>query len=291
MRPYAVGMAPEPFASSFANAVAGFGAGLLVAAAAGWWATRVLTRRARQAEGRARAAEHLAEIGSMTGGLAHEIKNPLSTIAMNTQLLAEAIDEVEGVDSQEAGRLVRRAGTLKREVERLGDILNDFLEFAGEMRLSPSRHDLNQVVEELADFFLPQAESQGVRLRVELATEPAWVEIDSTRLKQAILNLMINATQALASADAEIAKELMLRVRPLPREGAIELHVPDTGPGITEETAERIFRPYFTTKAGGSGLGLPTSRRIIQASGGELSFTSEAGRGSDFVIALPLGPS
>ncbi len=227
----------------------------------------------------------------MTGGLAHEIKNPLSTIAMNTQLLAEAIDELEGVDAQEAGRLVRRAGTLKREVERLGDILNDFLEFAGEMRLSPSRQDLNRVVEELSDFFLPQAESQGVRLRVELAPDPAWVEIDAPRTKQAILNLMINATQAMAAGESEASKELMLRVRPSPREGVIELHVTDTGPCITQETAERIFHPYFTTKAGGTGLGLPTSRRIIQASGGELSFNSELGRGSDFVIKLVPGSS
>ena len=159
--------------------MAGFGAGLLVSAAASWWATRVLTRRARQAEGRARAAEHLAEIGSMTGGLAHEIKNPLSTIGMNAQLLAEAVDDLPSVDEQARGRLVRRAGTLKREVERLGDILSDFLDFAGELRLSPTRVDLNRLVEELADFFLPQAESRGVRLRVELAGEPAWVHVDA----------------------------------------------------------------------------------------------------------------
>ena len=280
----------EGWGSPLTNALAGFGAGLLVAAGAGWWATRVLMRRARQAEGRARAAEHLAEIGSMTGGLAHEIKNPLSTIAMNTQLLAEAVDELDGLDEHDRGRLVRRAATLKREVERLGEILADFLEFAGEMRLSPARTDLNRLVEELADFFLPQAESQGVRLRVELAPEPAWAEVDATRLKQAVLNLMINATQAMASAaqdtPQDAPKELMLRVRERPRDGRLEVHVTDTGPGISPDTAERIFHPYFTTKAGGSGLGLPTSRRIIQASGGELSFESEVGRGTDFVIAL-----
>ena len=280
-------MAFDAWANSLTNAVAGFGAGLLLAAGAGWWATRVLTRRARQAEGRARAAEHLAEIGSMTGGLAHEIKNPLSTIAMNAQLLTEAVEDVPGLEEQDRGRLSRRAGTLKREVERLGDILSDFLEFAGELRLHPTRIDLNHLVGELADFFLPQAESQGVRLRVELSPQPAWSSIDATRLKQAVLNLMINATQAMAAAPTEAPRELMLRVRRRPRDELLEIHVIDTGPGMSSETAERIFHPYFTTKAGGSGLGLPTSRRIIQASGGELTFESEVGRGTDFVITLP----
>jgi signal transduction histidine kinase len=280
-------MASEPWGTALTNTMAGFGAGLLVAAGAGWWATRVLTRRARQAEGRARAAEHLAEIGAMTGGLAHEIKNPLSTIGMNAQLLAEAAEELPHVDEQQRGRLVRRAGTLKREVERLGDILSDFLDFAGELRLAPARVDLNRLVEELADFFLPQAESKGVRLRVELSPEPAWANVDAPRLKQAVLNLMLNAVQAMAVSPEGTPKELMLRVRHHLRDGRVEIHVTDTGPGMDAETAERIFHPYFTTKAGGTGLGLPTSRRIIQASGGEMRFTSEVGRGTDFAISLP----
>lgn len=282
-------MSVEAWGTPFTNMLAGFGAGLLVAAGAGWWATRVLMRRARQAEGRARAAEHLAEIGSMTGGLAHEIKNPLSTIGMNAQLLAEAVSDLPSVDEQQRGRLVRRAGTLKREVERLGDILSDFLDFAGELRLSPTRVDVNRLVEELADFFLPQAESRGVRIRVELAGEPAWVSGDAPRLKQAVLNLMLNATQAMAEVSGTLPKELMLRVRRRPRDGWIEVHVTDTGPGMPDDTADRVFHPYFTTKQGGTGLGLPTSRRIIQASGGVLSFTSEEGRGTDFVIELPAG--
>lgn len=282
-------MPVEAWGTPFTNTLAGFGAGLLVAAGAGWWATRVLMRRARQAEGRARAAEHLAEIGSMTGGLAHEIKNPLSTIGMNAQLLAEAVSDLPSVDEQQRGRLVRRAGTLKREVERLGEILSDFLDFAGELRLSPTRVDVNRLIEELADFFLPQAESRGVRIRVELTHEPALVSVDAPRLKQAVLNLMLNATQAMADAAGSSPKELMLRVRRRPRDGWIEIHVTDTGPGMPEDTAERVFHPYFTTKQGGTGLGLPTSRRIIQASGGVLSFTSEEGRGTDFVIELPEG--
>ena len=97
---------------------------------------------------------------------------------------------------------------------------------------------------------------------------------------------MLNATQAMADAGEAAPKELMLRVRHRPRDGWVEVHVTDTGPGMSPETAERIFHPYFTTKQGGTGLGLPTSRRIVQASGGELTFESEVGRGTDFVIGL-----
>ncbi|MEO1007398.1 MAG: ATP-binding protein [Planctomycetota bacterium] len=278
------------FGVSWLDGIAGFGVGVLFATGVAWWGVRLLTERARSAERRARAAEHMADIGSMTGGLAHEIKNPLSTIGLNAQLLAEAIEELPG-DEQERQRLVRRSATLLREVDRLRDILADFLEFAGELRISAAPTDLNVLVEELADFFLPQAESEGVRLRVERSPAPAVASVDAARLKQAVLNLMINALQSMAgAAAADRPKELMLRVRPR-RDDVLELHVTDTGPGMPPDTAERVFRPYFTTKAGGTGLGLPTARRIVEASGGTLGFTSELDRGTDFVIALPHASS
>jgi len=271
---------------SWIDVIGGFGAGTLFAAIVAWWGTRVLTARARQAERRARSAEHLAEIGSMTGGLAHEIKNPLSTISLNAELLAEAVEDL-AMDDEARGRLQRRLGVLRREVERLGDILSDFLDFAGELRLQPQRVDLNELVGELGDFFLPQARARGVSLRVEAAADPVYADVDPQRLKQALLNLMLNATQAMAAdqRDGAPPRELMLRTRQA-RDGRVRVHVTDTGPGIAPEAADRIFRPYFTTKAGGTGLGLPTARRIIQASGGELRFTSEPGRGTDFVIEL-----
>ena len=100
----------------------------------------------RRAERRARSAERLAELGSMTSGLAHEIKNPLSTIGLNIQLLAEALAELQGND-EERGRLERRVGTLQREIERLRDILTYFLDFAGEKKLAPAPTDLNAITE------------------------------------------------------------------------------------------------------------------------------------------------
>lgn len=284
--------------SSFAG---GFAAGALVVGAlvgvVAWViARRVLRARedaARRAEGRARSAERMAEIGAMTSGLAHEIKNPLSTINLNAQLLGEAIEELP-VAPDDKGRLTRRVGSLRRETERLQGILMDFLSYAGELRLDVREADLNTVVDELVDFFLPQAEKQRVRLRADLSPEvrPGAVRVDVPQVKQAVLNLMLNAVQAMSGAASERPRELMLRtaaVRSRDGRDEVELHVIDTGPGIDAGTRERLFKPYFTTKAGGTGLGLATTRRIIEAHGGRIELHSDVGRGTDFVIVLPAG--
>lgn len=234
-------------------------------------------------------AERLAEIGSMTSGLAHEIKNPLSTIGLNTQLLAEALDELVE-DEADRSRLVRRAQTIERETERLRGILTDFLDFAGEKKVHPSTNDLNTLVDELCDFFLPQAESRQVRLRADLHPDPLVAPLDGPLVKQALLNLMLNAVQAMESS--ETPNELILRTRPGKASDdspAVVVHVIDTGPGLTEETREKMFTPYYTTKAAGTGLGLPTTRRIVQEHGGDIEVHSTAGTGTDFVLVFPIG--
>jgi signal transduction histidine kinase len=254
------------------------------------WHLRRAMSRLREAERRARAAERLAEVGAMTGGLAHEIKNPLSTIGLNAQLLVEGVEELEGVDPDAKQRLSRRLSSLRREVERLRGILSDFLNFAGEIRLDLAEADLNKVVDELCDFFQPQAQQQGVRLRTEPAATPLVARIDAQQVKQAVLNLMLNAVQAMAGTHGG-PKELILRTaRETDREGKVThlLHVIDTGPGIGPEAMAKLFTPYFTTKSGGTGLGLPTTRRLIEAHGGRIDVHTEVGRGTDFVVRLPV---
>lgn len=281
--------------------------GAAIGAGAAWISLRVVLsrrmHRLRLAADRARRAERLAEMGAMSAGLAHEIKNPLSTIGLNAQLLAEGLAEIE-MDPDSRGALTRRLDSLRREVERLRGILTDFLEFAGELRLDRRDVDLNVVVGELVDFYLPQAESAGVRVRADLAPRPLIAWIDAPLLKQAILNLMLNATQAMESASpensgpdgsavADRAGELILKTAAgldHTRRPAAVLHVIDTGPGMTPETRQRLFEPYFTTKTGGTGLGLPTTRRIVEAHGGWISVFSEPGRGTDFVVTLPVAP-
>ncbi|MBV1929268.1 MAG: two-component sensor histidine kinase, partial [Gammaproteobacteria bacterium] len=229
------------------------------------------------------------EIGSMTGGLAHEIKNPLSTIGLNAQLLSEAIEDL-GIDEQDRSRLVRRIHALGRETERLRGILEDFLEYAGELRLSIKHQPINTVVEELADFLSPMAQGANVRMRVEPDPANPAAPIDADHLKQALLNLMLNAIHAMEDADGAPG-ELIIRVQQSidDHEGpVVHIHVIDTGPGMDQETRAKIFHPYFTTKSGGTGLGLPTARRIIQAHRGQLELHTEPGTGTDFVITLPM---
>jgi signal transduction histidine kinase len=253
----------------------------------------------RAAESRAQQAERLAELGSMTSGLAHEIKNPLSTVVLNAQLVGEEIGDSELPDDAKH-RLTRRVDALSREANRLRDILTDFLRFAGRLKLDPQPHDVREIVEELADFFLPQSERQGVVQRVEIPSTPLVAKVDEGLLKQAVLNLLINAVQAMADQPPGRHRELILRVErvqpaanaraPKDERGAPELriHVIDTGPGIDATRREAIFRPYMTSKPGGTGLGLATTRRIVEEHGGRVQLWSEVGKGSDFTIVLPL---
>lgn len=272
--------------------------GALVGVAAAAFALRTRlaarNRRAIAAERRAQQAERLAELGSMTSGLAHEIKNPLSTVVLNAQLVAEEIAESD-LPEDARGRLLRRVDALGREATRLRDILADFLRFAGRMKLDPSPQDLRSLVEEVADFFLPQSERHGVIQRVELPFDPVVAPIDANLVKQALLNLMLNAVQAMAQQPSgEDARprprELIVRVERGDAEGASEarVHVIDTGPGIEAARREAIFRPYMTDKPGGTGLGLATTRRIVEEHGGRIRLWSEPGKGSDFTICLPI---
>ncbi len=256
------------------------------------WARRT-ERRVRQLEARTRAAERLAALGTMTGGLAHEIKNPLSTIGLNVQLLQEDLDQLSE-DLPGVGRMKRRGDSLRRETQRLREILEDFLRYAGRMPLDREPLDVNRLVDELVDFFEPQAAEAGAHLRTQLATGPLNATLDGNLVKQALLNLLINATQAMSAARAKQAPhggcdELMIRTEAVKLENspAVRITVTDTGPGMAPEVVDRVFEPYYSTKPGGTGLGLPTSRRIAEEHGGSLTVHSEPGRGTSFVLTLP----
>lgn len=278
----------------------GFGLGVLVSAVGARWLVIRYVRRVRAADKRARRVQRLAELGSMTRGLAHEIKNPLSTIGLNVQLLEEAIEDLE-LDEQTKGPLMRRLGSLGREVDRLRGILTDFLDYAGELRLEPHMDDLNTVIDELVDFFLPQAAQLGVRVREDLCEGPLPAWIDSQHIKQAVLNLLLNALHAIEDkakqTDSNHAvggpDELIIRSErgfDEDKQPVAVLHVIDTGPGMDGQLVNNIFTPYFTTKSGGSGLGLPTARRIIEAHHGSIEVLTEPGKGTDFVLTLPAEP-
>jgi len=240
-------------------------------------------RRLRRESERVARLNQLAEMGQLAAGLAHELKNPLSTLKLNLQLLEEDLKDLPG-----AQHSVHRLATLKKEADRMRHTLDDFLRFAGRIELRLETVSLNQVVEELIDFILPQAQAARVRVLTSLAPEDPHCPLDVNLFKQALLNLLLNALQAMPANRNGGQGGGELLVRTLQAKDCAILYVSDTGVGIPPENLPRIFDAYFTTKKGGTGLGLPTTRRIIEEHNGHISVTSEPGRGTSFRVDIPL---
>ena len=242
-----------------------------------WFGKGFLRRMGHDGSGR-RYREQLEELSRLAGGLAHEIKNPLSTINVNLKLLME---DVPGLRDSQHGGWLRRLEGVQKEADRLKGILDDFQHYAGRYELDFNSVDLRRLVQELVDFFAPQAEASHMTMRTTLPDEPVVARLDADLFKQALLNLIINASQAMTDGG-----ELMIRLS-TSRWRAI-LEVIDTGRGIPAENLPRIFEAYFSTKKQGTGLGLATTRRIILEHGGTVRVESEVGKGTRFVITLPL---
>lgn len=227
--------------------------------------------------------EQVAFLARLAAGLAHEIKNPLSTMAINLALLEE--EWGRGTNGAEPSardrRCTKRVQTLQREVRRLETIVEDFLRFARGGEINRAPHDLGGLVREVLDFVEPEDARLSIRHHAELPAGLPLVMLDPGAFKQALLNLFVNARQAMPEGG-----ELIVRVR---RSGNfVELSVTDTGVGMKPEDLERCFEVYFSTKKGGTGLGLSTTRRIVEEHGGTIAVVSELGRGTSFSIVLPL---
>ncbi len=220
----------------------------------------------------------------LAGGLAHEIKNPLSTMAINLTLLEEEFQPAPGGDGAQSAkdkRSLKRIRTLQREVSRLEGILEDFLRYArgGEVNRAP--HSLIELIAEVLEFTSPELEQEGVRLHAQLPPAMPLAMLDKNLFRQALINLIVNARQAMPGG-GELIVELKRRG---PR---AELVVTDSGVGMSEAQANRCFDLYYSTKRGGTGLGLATVKRIVDMHGGEIAVMSEEGRGTRFHIWLPL---
>ncbi len=241
------------------------------------WMRRTIDRTRRIASS-ARQQEHLVELGTLTGGLAHEIRNPLSTIKVNLQLLGEELDTPTATEQHK--RWLRRLRAVETEVSRMQETLEDFLRFAGKYELDPVDIDFRTILSDLVDFYAPQAQAAGVQIRTSVNDAPLPVRVDADLIKQAMLNLMINAQQAMGSGG-----DLIIRAHRTAEK--VHVEVIDTGPGMEPEVAKSIFKAYFTTKRGGTGLGLPTAHRIIRAHDGQITVDTAPGKGTRFVIELP----
>lgn len=218
-----------------------------------------------------------AEIAELAGGLAHEIRNPLSTMSLNLDLLAE---DFQTPENNRDRRVLQKIERLRRESQRLQDILENFLRFARVQELRREPTDLNVIVEELRDFFEPQALNQGIVIRTQFEPGLPKVLLDVDLFRQALLNLFINARLALPDGG-----ELLLRTR---EDGPWNvLEVTDTGVGMSPEVRNRVFDAFYSTRSAGSGLGLPTTRKIVETHGGTIRVESEPGKGSQFTLRLP----
>jgi signal transduction histidine kinase len=220
--------------------------------------------------------EQYAELAELAGGFIHEIKNHLSTLGLNLQLLAEDFEEPQ---SQRERRALTRVQRLQNECQRLVDVSNDFLRFARVKDLVLAPTDLGKLLEEMIDFFGPTARAANIDIKCYIPSDLSPLTLDQELFRQALLNLMLNAEQAMPQGG-----ELTIQAAREP--GGISLSLIDTGKGMTPEVLAKVFQPFFTTRPGGNGLGLATTRKIIEAHGGRIEVQSEPGRGTKFTIHL-----
>ncbi|MGB8932840.1 MAG: ATP-binding protein [Anaeromyxobacteraceae bacterium] len=230
-------------------------------------------------EAEVRRSQRLADLGSLAAGLAHEIRNPLASMTGSIELLS---------GSASAGEDERRLmGIVLREAGRLNELVTQFLAFARPAAPRPVPTDLSALLDDTLRVFRNDPQAAGVRIEERL--EPAAAQVDPDQLRQVIWNLLSNAAQALAALPRPGDGGIRVRCAAAP-EGVI-LEVEDDGVGMSQEELGQIFIPFFTTRARGTGLGLATVHRIVEAHGGTIRVASERGAGSRFTVVLPAAPS
>lgn len=234
--------------------------------------------------------EQLKELSKLTGGLAHEIKNPLSTIKINLKLVGEELEDSSSAeigrmaadkDERRFARALRKIAVIQKETDRLEQILDGFLRYVDRTELQLASVDINELISDMVDFYSPQTRSHSITIRQSLHNEPLICKVDAGMLKQVILNLFINAQQAMSDGG-----ELMVRTGQQKKDAIIQIS--DTGSGIATDRLPHIFDAYYSTRPQGSGLGLPTAKKIVEAHKGTIRIDSELGKGTSFTIRLPV---
>ncbi len=223
-------------------------------------------------------AERMATVGRLSLKVAHEVRNPISAIELNAEMLQDIVRGHPGADMEEASSLV---GAIREQVNALDALTEEYLAFARFPRPNFEEDSVNEMVAGVAEFVRPVATRQGISVKVETDPSVPAMVIDRTLLRQAVLNLVKNGLESLSQGGV-----LTVATRCLP--GAVEIDVSDTGPGIVPNVAARLFEPFFTTKPQGTGLGLSITRQIVEEHGGEIRWSNAAGGGATFTIRLAL---
>jgi len=228
----------------------------------------------RQIGRQLQTADRLAAISRISGGVAHEVKNPLNAILLHVEVARTRLKQGEADVSPQME-------VISREILRLDRVVKTFLDFTRPVELKYRVVPLRDVVREIEELTRPQAEAAKVRMTVEGEPDGVDVRVDRDMFKQALLNVVVNAIQAMKDGGE-------LRLECSSSGDSAEIRIRDTGPGIPPELRDKIFRLYFTTKQGGSGIGLAMTFRIVQLHDGTIDFNSEPGKGTTFVIRLPI---
>jgi PAS domain S-box-containing protein len=247
----------------------------------------------RSKEAILRRMENLASLTTLAAGVAHEIKNPLGSISIHIQLIQKATNANKAAYAEAGGEdgggeearyfklLDKYLAVVNEEIDRLNHIVVDFLFAVRPMEMDIRQGDVNRLIRNLVGFVGVELEQTHIASELELADNLPAVHFDEPHLKQVLLNLIKNAIAAMPEGG-------ILTVSTEPGEAEVFIKISDTGAGIPEENLSKIFEPYFTTRATGSGLGLTLAFKIIREHRGDITVKSRAGEGSCFTISLPV---
>jgi signal transduction histidine kinase len=237
-----------------------------------------LQRGSRELERRARIAEKLAAVGTLSAGLAHEIRNPLNAASLQLQLLERRIKRLAPDDP----KLLEPIEMVQGELARLSHLVEDFLRFARPADLYVRRFDASSMVRHVIELQRPEAARMGIELRDELPEETLHVDGDRDKLQQVVLNVVRNAIEALEETGGNVVVSLAWADN-----GMLRLRIADDGPGIPDDILSRIFEPFFSTKPMGTGLGMAICHSLVHQHGGAIEIRCEGGTQVD--ILLPSG--
>jgi signal transduction histidine kinase len=238
-----------------------------------------LLKRAQLLEAEAQTADRLAYLGTLAGGLAHEIRNPLSAINLNLQMIEEDLLG-SGSDATELAALLK--GT-KQEIKRLDRLASNFLVYAKPLEPEHKEFDLGLLVDEIVQLLQRECEAASIRLVREDQSNVVKVSGDPDLLKQAILNLVVNAQDSVMS-NSNGAR--IIRLAPGKEAERAFVRVADNGPGVTAEDSQSLFKLFYSGKRGGTGLGLPIAQRIVESHGGSITWRNLPDGGAEFIVWL-----
>jgi len=223
-------------------------------------------------------SERLAIIGKMSAQIAHEIRNPLSSMSLNAELLGDEIDSVEAVDLSQARSLL---ASMQEQVDILTHVIEDYLQFARIPEIRPEKVSLNALISGIIQSMGPEFRQNAAEVVPRLSRQMPEISLDSYQFRIALVNILRNSIEAMPKGGRIVVSTDL-------RNGRVAIRLADSGVGIHHDNIDKIFTPFFTTKDNGTGLGLSLAQQIIEKHGGDISCRSNAGEGTSFIIDLPL---